>query len=72
MSTYRVTLQFADADGVTRNYSYNNASASPSGANVKTAMNAMIANKEIFKYPPVSIKGAYVTETGITSINIPD
>lgn len=72
MATYKVTLSFYDADGMTVSFSYNNASASPSGTNVKTAMQAMIANKEIFKNPPVTMKEAYVTSTDKTSITIPE
>lgn len=61
----RLQLQFETMSGV-KTWSFNYAKASPTLANVKALMQAMIANGEIYKTPPLV---AYSAKTVTTSEN---
>lgn len=59
----KIVFSFGNASGNTVNYSYNYGNSEAEASDVKTAMNTMIANGEIFKNVPVSIKGAKAVVT---------
>lgn len=61
----KLILRFGTMSGE-KNFTYNNINTSSSAAAIKAAMNTMIANGSIFRYPPMTIISAVaqvVTET---------
>lgn len=53
----KMVLRFGTASGE-KNFTYNYGNSEASVSDVKTAMNTMIANGDIFKYPPLTIISA--------------
>lgn len=61
----KLILRFGTTSGE-KNFTYNYASSTATAAQVKTVMQTMITNGEIFKYPPLTIisaKRQVTTET---------
>lgn len=60
MASYqKLVLRFGTTSGE-KSFSYNYANDDVDPADVKTAMNTMITNGSIFKYPPMTIISAKV------------
>ena len=58
MSSTKLVLEFADAEGKTINMEFNYADSSADTMDVKTLMNTIIANGDIFVNVPVTAKSA--------------
>lgn len=65
----KLILRFGTASGE-KNFSYNYGNSSAPASDVKAAMNAMIANGSIFKYPPLTIISAKVEVTSVTEFDL--
>lgn len=68
----KLVLEFTDADGKSRTFSYNYVMANLSTATILNLMNGMITNGSIFEYPPVARKSAKLVTTSETTINVDD
>lgn len=66
----KIVLSFYNSEGSTTSFSYNYGDESASTSSVKTAMQTMIANKEIFSSQPVAIKGAKAVITTETEFDL--
>lgn len=59
----KIVFRFGTTSGE-KNFSYNYGDDDASSANIKAAMQAMITNGQIFKYPPLTaISAKYVITT---------
>lgn len=58
MSSTKLVLEFADAEGKTINMEFNYADSSADTMDVKTLINTIIANGDIFVNVPVTAKSA--------------
>lgn len=65
----KLILRFGTTSGE-KNFTYNYGDASTSASDVKTAMNTMIENNSIFKYPPLTIISAKVQVTSETEFDL--
>lgn len=58
----KIILRFGTSSGE-KNFTYNYGNSEALASDVKTAMQTMIANKEIFRYQPMTIISAKVQVT---------
>lgn len=65
----KLILRFGTTSGE-KNFTYNYGNASTSAAGIKTAMQAMITNNSIFKYPPLTIISAKFQVTTETQVDL--
>lgn len=66
----KIVFIFGNADGNTLNFSYNYGDEEAEVSDIKTAMNTMITNGDIFRNVPVSIKGAKAVVTSETEFDL--
>lgn len=69
-STYRLVMTFKNASGNNVSYSFGYVIPNVEASSVKTLMETMIANGDIYSNPPVSIKSAKIVSTSETSLSI--
>lgn len=62
-------LKFGTMSGV-KTWSFNNADTDVTSAQVKALADAMIANGDIYKYPPMTKESAEIVVTTTTPIDI--
>lgn len=65
----KLILRFGTTSGE-KNFTYNYGNSQAPAMDVKAAMQAMIANGSIFKYPPLTAISAKVEVTTSTEFNI--
>lgn len=68
-SNIKLILRFGTTSGE-KNFTYSYADDDVAANNVKTAMQTMITNGDIFKYPPLTAISAKVQVTSTTDIDI--
>lgn len=68
-SSRKLILRFGTTSGE-KNFTYNYAGDNLSSAGVKSAMNAMIENGSVFKYPPLTRISAKVQVTEEETIDV--
>ena len=68
-TSYKMQLKFGTMSG-DKTWSFNYAKDSPDPENVKAAMETMIANGSIYKYPPLTIDSAKVIATSTTTLDV--
>lgn len=67
----KLILRFGTSSGE-KNFTYNYANSSALASDVKAAMNAMIANGDIFRYKPLTIISAKAQVTSETEFDLSD
>lgn len=65
----KLILRFGTASGE-KNFTYNYGDSSALSSDVKTAMNTMITNGSVFKYPPLTAISAKVQVTTETEFDL--
>lgn len=65
----KLILRFGTTSGE-KNFTYNYGNAEATALSVKTAMQAMIDNGSIFKYPPLTMISAKAQVTSETEFNL--
>lgn len=68
----KLVLEFNDAGGTSRKWSFSNADNNVATSSVKALMNGMIANGSIFAHPPVTKVGAKLVVTTETGLDVRD
>lgn len=67
----KLILRFGTMSGE-KNFIYNYGNSSALASDIKTAMQTMITNGTIFKYPPTTIIGAKTQTTSETEFDLSD
>ncbi len=67
----KLILRFGTASGE-KNFIYNYGNSSATSSSIKNAMNAMITNGSIFRYPPLTIISARAEVTSVTEFDLSD
>lgn len=65
----KLILRFGTASGE-KNFIYNYGNAEATGSSITNAMDAMITNGSVFKYPPLTKISAKAEVTTVTEFNI--
>lgn len=65
----KLILRFGTTSGE-KNFTYNYTNTNLSSAGIKAAMNAIISNGSIFRYPPLTIISAKTQVTSETTYNL--
>lgn len=71
MPTTKLILRFGTTSGE-KNFTYNYGNASALASDIKRAMQTMITNGSIFKYPPLTIISAKAQTTTETEFDLED
>ena len=66
----KLSLNFAKSNGDAVNITYNHAKNNVSAANVKSLMEGIVANGEIFEKAPAIIKSAKIITTEDTPVDL--
>jgi hypothetical protein len=70
MNTVTLRLVFDSNSGKKINMTFTNADTGVSAIQVKTLMQMIVANKDVFAEEPLAIVGAEFISRGVTAINV--
>jgi len=66
----KLSLSFMKSNGDSINFTYSNAKNNVTAANVKSLMEGMVANGDIFEKVPAAIKSATIITTERTAVDL--
>ncbi|MBQ7197075.1 MAG: DUF2922 domain-containing protein [Synergistaceae bacterium] len=69
-SVSKLSLTFAKENGDSMSINYSYADPNASASNIKTLMQSIVTNGDIFENPPVAIKSAKIVTTEETAIDL--